>query len=136
MSMRAAPAAPAVKVAPAIAVLMLAADPVSWSPAVPGSASVRLPSVPLVGVRVTVRLSPSASATVKSDSVAALPTVTACAVPDRPPRVGARLSTAVMLTVVTPVVPSAPPVPCAPVLPSLNAQARLTVAGGALLLLA
>ena len=135
--MRAAPAAPAVKVAPAIAALMAAAEPTSWTPERPRSASVRLPSVPLVGVSVTVSGSPSASATVKSASAAGVPTLTACAVPGRLPMVGARLSsTGVMVTVVMPSALSAPPVPCAPLLPSLKVQARVTLAGGVRLLLA
>ena len=92
--MLAAPAAVAVKVAAASAALIWAAVPVSWMPSVLASASVTPPMVPLVAVRVTVRLVVSLSATVKSANTAAAPVVTDCALPGRPAIVGAALTSA------------------------------------------
>ena len=92
--------------------------------------------MPLVAVKVTVRARLSTSATVKSASAAAVPTVTLCALPGTPVRVGASF-TAVMVTVMLPTAVNAPPVPCALiVLPSLKLQSICTLAGGVLELLA
>ena len=98
-------------------------------PATPLLASVRLLRVPLVSVSVTVRLSPSASATVKSSSAAATPAVTVCAEPGTPESVGASFWL-VIDTVTLPLALSVPPVPWRPRLPSENTQLICAVAGG------
>ena len=112
MSMLAAPAAVAVKVAAARAALMAAAVPLSWMPGVEVSASVRPLTVPLLATSVTVSVtfSPSTSATVKSARAAAVPVVTACALVGTPLMVGASF-TAVTVTVVLPTTSLAPPAP-------------------------
>lgn len=90
MPMLAGPELVAVNVAPASAVLILDAEPVSWMPAVFESASVRLRRLPLEVVSVTVRLAESTSATVKSASAAAVPAITFWAEVGMPLRVGAK----------------------------------------------
>jgi len=77
--MLATPAALAVKVAAAMALLMAAAVPASWMPARLGLVSVRPLMTPFVALNVRLRLVVpcSASATVKLASAAGLPTVMA-----------------------------------------------------------